>query len=313
MKSFAFQNILSNCTLCPRECGVDRVSGQRGFCGGGSETEVFRYAPHFGEEPPISGNCGSGTVFFSRCTLHCLYCQNYPWSQEGAGSKITTDNLADMFRNLRKQGCHNWNLVSPTPWLPMIGAAMEAVKSDGEVLPVVYNTSGYERIETLTVIEDLVDIYLADLRYAFDSTAESCSSAGNYVSIARAALLEMIRQAGQLRIGPGGTAVSGVICRILILPGLANEACLNIRWLAANIGTDIALSVMSQYTPAHKALGTDGWNRAITRQEYRQVCREVEQAGFHNGWIQDFNGNNNPDLVGFNMPATDAALQEMRN
>ncbi len=294
-------------------CGVNRLAGEHGFCRAGNELEIYRYAPHHGEEPPISGRKGSGTVFFSRCTLKCLYCQNYPWSQEGAGKKITVEKLAAILRELRDEGCHNWNLVSPTHWLPMIYSALESVKKDGKMLPVVYNTSGYERVATLRALEGMVDIYLADLRYARESTAGESSGAGNYVESAREALLEMWRQAGQLRMTPDGIGISGVICRILILPGMADEACESIRWLADNIGTDLALSVMAQYAPAYEAAKYargEGWNRPISHDEYRQVCREVEKKGFTNGWVQDYNDRPNLELAGFNMPAMELVARE---
>lgn len=303
MNSLDFNNILSHCTLCPRQCGVNRLSGKSGFCRSGKEAEIYRSAPHFGEEPPVSGSRGSGTVFFSRCTLRCFYCQNYPWSQEGAGTKISAENLAVIFCKLKTRGCHNWNLVSPTPWLPMIFDALKNVKTAGCSLPVVYNTSGYERVETLRLLEDIIDVYLTDLRYARESTAADCSRAGDYVKNARMALREMWRQKGPLKISPDGIALSGVLCRILILPGLADEACENIRWLTNNIGTDIAVSIMAQYTPAYKALGLEPWNRGISYEEYRQVCNELGKKRFINGWIQDYNGLGSPELTGFNMPA----------
>lgn len=307
MNSLDFNDVLSHCMLCPRQCGVNRMAGELGFCRSGQEAEIYRYAPHFGEEPPVSGSRGSGTVFFSRCTLRCLYCQNYPWSQEGAGTKISVENLAAVFRKLEKQGCHNWNLVSPTPWLPMIFDALENVRTAGCSLPVVYNTSGYERVETLKALEDIVDVYLTDLRYSRLITADDCSKAGDYVENSRLALLEMWKQNGLLKMSPDGIAVSGVICRILILPGLANEACENIRWLADNIGTDIAVSIMAQYTPAYEARKLTRWNRMISYDEYRQVCRAVEREGFAVGWIQDYNGHGKPELAGFNMPALEPA------
>ena len=303
MKQLDFNDVLSHCELCPRQCGVNRLSGKLGFCGAGREAEIYRYAPHHGEEPPISGHNGSGAIFFSRCTLHCLYCQNHPWSQEGAGTKIGIETLAAVLRSLADDGCHNWNLVSPTHWLPMIYEAFELVKRDGKMLPIVYNTSSYERIHTLQALEGIVDIYLADLRYARASTAREGSAAGNYVESARAALMEMWRQTGQLKMTPDGIGVSGLICRILILPGLADEACLSIRWLADNIGTNVALSIMSQYLPAYQALTLKQWNRTISYQEYRQVCREAEKCGFGTGWIQDYNDRREKELVGFNMPA----------
>jgi len=303
MEPVDLSNVLSHCALCPRQCGVNRLAGETGFCRAGKEAEIYRYAPHFGEEPPVSGSRGSGTIFFSRCTLRCLYCQNYPWSQEGAGTKISAGNLAAILRKLKTQGCHNWNLVSPTPWLPVIFDALKNARSAGCSLPVVYNTSGYERVETLRALEDIVDVYLADLRYARESTADDCSRAGDYVKNSRLALLEMWKQNGRLKMSPDGTAVSGVICRILILPGLAGEACENIRWLAENIGTDIAVSVMAQYTPAYQAGKSAKLNRIISGDEYRRGGGAVEREGFSNGWIQDYNGPGNPELAGFNMPA----------
>jgi len=298
-----FNTVLSHCELCPRHCGVNRLSGELGFCRAGRDTEIYRYAPHYGEEPPISGRHGSGTIFFGCCTLGCLYCQNHPWSQEGAGTKISVENLATIFRNLEMQGCHNWNLVSPTPWLPMILDAVKIARTAGRSLPVIYNTSGYESVETLKALAGTVDVYLTDLRYSLESTANDCSKASNYVKYSRSALLEMWEQAGELKMTPDDIAVSGVVCRILILPGLADEACENIRWLADNIGTNIALSVMAQYVPAYKAKKSAKWNRPISHDEYRQVCCEVEKKGFTNGWIQDYDKHANFDLAGFNMPA----------
>lgn len=283
------------------------MAGKLGFCRAGGEAELFQYAPHNGEEPAISGDRGSGTVFFSRCTMSCIYCQNYPWSQEGSGIKMTTDTLAMALGKLRECKCHNWNLVSPTPWLPMICEALEKTKKDGKPLPVVYNTSGYERVEILKTLETIVDIYLADLRYARASTAACGSNAGNYVENARKALKEMWRQKGALQVNAEGIARAGVICRILILPGFADEACMNLRWLAENLGTNVYLSIMAQYLPAYKARSLSPWNRTITSEEYKLVCREAETIGFTEGWIQDFSGNINPELVGFNMPAVKLA------
>ena len=292
-------------------CGANRSSGELGFCGAGNEVEIYRYAPHYGEEPPVSGSRGSGTIFFSRCTLHCLYCQNYLWSQKGAGKKMSVDSLASVLRSLADDGCHNWNLVSPTHWLPMIGQALNIVKRDVNKLPVVYNTSSYERVETLRSLEGLVDIYLADLRYARENTAREGSGISDYVKFSRAALLEMWRQSGQLETTPEGIGLSGLICRILILPGLADEACENIRWLADNIGTKIAVSVMAQYTPVYKAVKAGKWNRPISYDEYRQVCREVEKIGFTNGWIQDYNKQPNLKMAGFNMLAMKFVAREV--
>jgi len=289
--------------LCPRCCGVNRRQGQRGFCRAGAVPEIFRYAPHFGEEPPVSGTRGSGTVFFSRCTLGCIYCQNFPWSQEGRGETYSTGRLAGMLQDLAAAGCHNWNLVSPTPWLPAIAEAVAQVKAAGVSLPIVYNTSGYERVETLRQLEGWVQVYLTDLRYAEPASAQEGSGAADYVDAAREALGEMWRQTGPLKLDAAGVARQGTICRLLILPGRAQEAVDNLRWLAENVGTQIPVSVMAQYLPLHRA-GTAGapWNRRISRQEYGQVGAALEEFGFTEGWMQELEDRTSQELIGCEMP-----------
>lgn len=293
---------LEHCELCPRRCGVNRAAGQAGYCRSGRTAQIFRYGCHYGEEPPISGTRGSGAIFFSRCTLRCVYCQNYIWSQEGCGETYTVEELAGIFSRLCAEGCHNWNLVSPTPWLPMIVEALARVRGAGQKLPVVYNTSGFERVETVCALAGTVDVYLTDLRYASLKAAARGSDAAAYVPCARGALLEMWRQAGPLVVNADGVAVRGVICRLLILPGLAREACASLEWLAEQIGPKMAVSVMAQYTPTYRAVGQPAWNRAITRAEYNAVCRTVERLGLNEGWIQDFGAARENELVGFNMP-----------
>ncbi|MBU4199285.1 MAG: radical SAM protein [Verrucomicrobia bacterium] len=290
----------THCELCPRRCGVNRQAGRLGFCKAGSQAQVFRYGAHPGEEPPISGTRGSGAVFFSRCTLRCLYCQNYPWSQEGEGETYSVEELAGIFRRLREEGCHNWNLISPTPWLAMIVPALAQAGRDGKRLPVVYNTSGFERVATIGVLRGIADVYLTDLRYSRRDTALAGSEEPAYVELARSALLEMWRQVGPLRCDEQGLAVSGVICRLLILPGHADEARENLEWLAATVGTGIALSVMAQYIPAYRAVQSKPWSRRISREEFQAVWRKVESLGFSQGWIQDYESLTNERLVGFN-------------
>ena len=289
--------------LCPRCCGVNRRQGQRGFCRAGAVPEFFRYAPHFGEEPPVSGTRGSGTVFFSRCTLGCIYCQNFPWSQEGRGETYSTGQLAGILKDLAAAGCHNWNLVSPTPWLPAIAEAVAQAKAEGVSLPIVYNTSGYERVEVLRQLEGWVQVYLTDLRYAEPASAQEGSGAADYVDAAREALREMWRQTGALKLDAAGAARRGTICRLLILPGRAQEAVSNLRWLAEQVGTDIPVSVMAQYLPLHRA-GTAGapWNRRISRQEYEQVGAALEGFGFTEGWMQELEECTSQELIGCEMP-----------
>jgi len=297
----SLESHFSKCELCPRCCGINRTEGFIGYCRGGVEAEVFRYGPHHGEEPPISGTQGSGAIFFSRCTLKCVYCQNYPWSQQGRGIKYDDDGLAQILKELAKSGCHNWNLVSGTPWLAHVEKALKSVRKDGFSLPVVYNTSGFERVEVLNQLQGLVDIYLTDLRYSRKESANDGSGSAEYVYAAREALNEMWRLAGQLKMDENGIAVSGVICRLLILPGRAIEVIENLEWLGANIGNSIAVSVMAQYLPAYKAVSQVPWNRKITKEEYDEVCEAVDRLGFNSGWIQDFEEPTPGGLIGYEM------------
>ncbi len=296
------------CELCPRRCRARRAAGQRGYCRAGAAPRVYRYGPHDGEEPPLSGTRGSGAVFFSHCTLRCLYCQNYPWSQSGAGRDYDIAGLAGILKDLQAAGCHNWNLVSPTPWLPQIREALAQARSGGADLPVVYNTSGYERVETLRALAGQVAVYLADLRYAEAATARAGSDAPDYVEQARRAILEMWRQVGPLRMDAEGIARSGLICRVLVLPGRAPEACASLEWLADHIGAAAAVSVMGQYVPAHRAPRCAGWDRRITAAEYAVVCRRMEAMGFAVGWQQECGAAAAAELLGFNMPPDAAVL-----
>ena len=214
------------CRLCPHACGVDRENGKTGFCGAGALPRVFRWGPHFGEEPPLVGEHGSGCIFFSRCTMKCLYCQNSPWSWNGGGEDISIPRLTEIFRELAvKDRCSNWNLVSPTPYLPFIREAAAPLLAEGIRLPFVWNSSGYESVETLEAYADLCDTALFDLRYSRDETARTASAAPNYVASARAA----IRWAyGRTR----RTDPPPLIVRILVLPGHAEEAIESLAWLA---------------------------------------------------------------------------------
>lgn len=291
--------MLERCELCPRRCGANRLEGKPGYCRAGRQAEVYRWGPHHGEEPPVSGTRGSGTVFFSRCTMRCVYCQNFPWSQDGAGQTLSVEALAGVFDELRRAGCHNWNLVSPTPWLPLIRQALSGLDTR---LPIVYNTSGFERVEVLNEFADLADVYLTDLRYATKETAVAGSGAPEYVDASRAALREMWRLRGPLALDGAGIARSGTICRLLVLPGLAHEAVANLRWIAGNIGTELAVSVMAQYVPAYRAAECGGsWGRRVTAEEYETVSRAVEELGFSEGWVQEFDAAIPAELVGYQM------------
>jgi len=292
---------LVSCHLCPWQCGIDRLDGKIGRCRAGAAAQVFRYGPHAGEEPPLSGTRGSGAVFFGRCTLRCLYCQNHPWSQGDAGDRISVIELCGMLNELRKTGCHNWNLVSPTPWLPLIRDAWRMACDEGPGIPVIYNTSGYECVDTLECYADMADIYLTDLRYADPATAAEASGARDYVAVARRALRAMWQRRGPLVCDENGIAVSGTICRLLIIPGHADEVVRNLEWIAAELGVTVPVSVMAQYVPTYRAIDLGPWNRGIDRKEYDIVCEAVDRLGFEVGWVQEFGGPPAPGLLGHQM------------
>lgn len=266
------------CRLCPRCCGADRHGGRTGYCGAGDKARVFRWGPHFGEEPPVTGERGSGCVFFSRCTMKCLYCQNSPWSWKGEGVDKSVGELAAILRTLALEDkVENWNLVSPTPYLPQIREAAAMLAKEGVRLPFVWNSSGYERVETLEEYRELCDFALFDLRYSREETARAASDAPGYVAASR----EAVRWA----YGKDGV---DLIVRLLVIPGHHEEAIENLAYLATELSNEIHVSVMSQYTPAYKALGIPPFDRPVTRDEYEEVTEAAADFGFENGWIQGY-------------------------
>ena len=276
---------MEQCRLCPRACGVNRKSGEAGFCGAGMRARVFRWGPHFGEEPPLVGENGSGCVFFSRCTMKCLYCQNSPWSWKGGGEDVSIPRLTEIFRDLAvRDRCANWNLVSPTPYLPFIREAVRPLIEEGVRLPFVWNSSGFESIETLEAYSDLCDTALFDLRYANDETARSSSAAPGYVAAARAAISWAFASANR----PRHRQAPPLIVRILVLPGHADEAIESLAWLATELSPKIPVSIMSQYTPAYRALETPPFDRKVTEEEYESVSEAAADFGFENGWLQGY-------------------------
>lgn len=277
--------ILKKCELCPKCCRVDRTRGEKGFCRSGVEPMVSSFNPHFGEEPVLVGSGGSGTIFFTNCTLGCIYCQNYPISQLGNGNVYTTRELARMYLRLQRMGCHNINFVTPTHFVPQILEALELAIPEGFNLPLVYNTSGYERVETLRLLEGIIDIYMPDIKYASNEMAKKYSGVSDYVEYNRAALKEMFRQVGILQCDERGIAQRGLLVRHLVLPEdiSGSEDC--IRFLAEELSPHLHLALMSQYFPAYKAPETPPLNRRIDRKHFLELARLVKQIGFQ-GWIQ---------------------------
>ena len=291
---------MTHCALCPRRCGADRFrdNGTPGYCGALASPRVFRWGPHFGEEPPLTGSKGSGCVFFSRCTMKCLYCQNSPWSWEGKGDDKSIRELTEIFRELAiDDGVENWNLVSPTPYLPFIREAVKPLLDQGVRLPFVWNSSGYERVETLEEYSDLCDWALFDLRYSREETAIAASGTQGYVEAARAAVRWAYENA------------KGLIVRLLVLPGHAEEAIENLTWLASELSNNISVSVMSQFTPAYRARETPPFNRTVTEEEYASVTEAAADLGFENGWVQDFAAADpSLALLGENMSASHGSV-----
>lgn len=272
------------CNLCPRKCNIDR-SLSRGFCSESDTLKIARAALHFGEEPVISGSGGSGTVFFSGCSLRCCFCQNHPISSGNFGKEITTDRLADIFMELQEQGAHNINLVSPTHFVPHIRRALDAVRHKLQI-PVVYNTGGYETAETLQTLAGYVDVYLTDVKYKSSALSKKYSGAEDYYTFALPALLEMYRQTGSYVL-KDGLLQKGIILRHLILPGGRHDSMDIFRDLSQKIpARDVLVSLMSQYTPCHKAARFPELNRRITSFEYNTVLNTVIDLGFE-GFMQE--------------------------
>ncbi len=281
----------SPCSLCPRRCGARRAQDRPGVCLAGKDVRVAAHNLHFGEEPPISGTRGSGTVFFSGCTLKCLFCQNYPISQLAHGEEYTIEQLAGIFLSLQKRGAHNINLVSPTPYYFHVVAALELAAARGLRIPLVCNTSGYERVEVVAELAGIVDIYLPDLKYGSSEgsrqLALDVSGVKDYFAHAHPAIGEMFRQAGPLALDDAGVAVRGTVIRHLILPGQAQNSIEVLQAIAAGPFRRSWLSLMSQYFPAHRASGRPPFDRRLLVEEWRRVRDEAVRLGLEDGWFQE--------------------------
>lgn len=275
-----------NCTICPRECGADRFVGPLGYCASGALPKVAHYGPHYWEEPPISGERGSGTVFFSGCNLRCSYCQNMDISSLPVGMATDAEHLAEIFLELGKS-CHNINLVTAGHFLPTITDAIIRAKARGLHVPVVYNTSSYEKVESIRQLEGLVDIFLPDLKYMSAKLALVLSNAPGYPKVATDAICEMMRQTGHLETNNEGIAVRGVLVRHLVIPGETEDSKQVLRWIRENLGKYAHVSIMSQYTPDFIKDKESPYARRITHKEYDEVLDEAEELGLMNVLTQD--------------------------
>ncbi len=283
--------LLEHCRLCPRECGVNRLKNDKlGFCRSGLNPVISSVSPHHGEEPPLSGARGSGTIFFTNCNLRCVYCQNYPISQMGNGAERTPGELACQMLSLQEQGCHNLNLVTPTHFMPQILRALGIARERGFDLPIVYNTSGHESLEALRILDGIVDIYLPDMRYSDNAMAMKYSIAPHYREINRAGIKEMYRQVGNLVLDEMGIARRGLIIRHLILPGGLSGTEGVMKFLAEEVSKDVYISLMAQYFPAYRAKEFKELSRRVTSKEYEEAYQAMQKYGLENGWVQEHDG-----------------------
>lgn len=279
---------ITKCNLCPRGCDADRINGKHGFCGvSGEDIYIARAALHMWEEPCISGEDGSGTVFFSGCPLRCVYCQNYNIANAKTGKPVTKTRLAEIFLELQDKGANNINLVTPTHYTMEIVWAVKAARENGLKLPIVYNCSGYEKTETLEMLEGIVDIYLTDFKYMDAEMAKRYSNAPDYPKIAKKALEEMVRQVGDAEFAEDGMMKKGVIVRHLLLPGYLNNAKEVVQYVYEKYGDTVFLSLMNQYTPLPQVEKYSEINRRVTEEEYDELVDYAIEIGVENGFVQE--------------------------
>ena len=281
------EKLLLNCTLCPRNCGVNRKIGEKGFCKARENPKVARYSLHHWEEPCISGKNGSGTVFFSNCTLKCVFCQNRTISNNGIGEEITPERLSNIYLKLQEMGALNINLVTPTHFIVPIIKSLEIAKSRGLALPIIYNTSGYEKASTIKMLDGIVDVYLPDFKYFSDKFAIKYSNAPNYFEYASESLAEMVRQTGTVKFDDLGTVKSGTIVRHLMLPGLLFDSKKVIDYLYNTYKDDIFISIMNQYTPMEECREFPELNKKISKEYYNCLVDYACELGIKNAYIQD--------------------------
>lgn len=277
---------LEKCNICPLKCGVNR-NKYSGRCGASKNIKIALASLHYFEEPCISGENGSGTVFFSNCNLKCVYCQNYKISHLGFGKKISVSHLADIFLSQQKRGANNINLVTPTMYVPHIISAIKLAKQKGLNIPIIYNSSGYESIDTIKSLNGYIDVYLPDFKYYFSDIAKKYSNVENYFEIASSAILEMYKQVGDPVFNENGLIKRGMIIRHMILPNNVENSRMVLKWIKENLSNKVYISVMAQYFPTYKACEYPEINRKITKEELELVWEYASSLGFENGFIQE--------------------------
>ncbi len=291
-RAAALRAMLASCTICPHECGNNRLKGEIARCYSGELPVVSAYTPHFGEEPALVGTHGVGNIFFGNCNLRCVYCQNYLISQNHrleVRNETTIERLAAMMIELQEKGCHAIGFVSPTHFVPQIVTAIETAAGAGLCVPLIYNTNAYDSVEVLRLLDGIIDIYLPDLKYGDDEMGREYSKVDGYAAHARRAVIEMHRQVGGVPVaGDDGLVKRGLIIRHLVLPNDIASGRETLTWIRDTLGPDTTLSVMSQYFPTHKALTMPLLDRKLRESEYVKVIALLEKLGMDNGWVQEF-------------------------
>ena len=278
--------MLEKCMICPHNCGINRLDGQVGRCKSKDTVKIALYSTHNFEEPCISGKKGSGTVFFSNCNMNCVFCQNYEISQQGKGKEISIQELAEIFIKQQEKDVENINLVTPTSYVPQIIEAIKIAREKGLKIPIVYNTNGYEKVETLKMLEGYIDIYLPDLKYSDDILAKRLSKVDNYFEIATSAIKKMYRQTGKFVFDEDGIMQKGMIIRHLVLPNHILNSRRVLKWINDNMN-DVYVSVMAQYFPTYKAKEIEDINRKLTKEEYEEIENYLYRLNLENGYIQE--------------------------
>lgn len=276
--------ILSECSLCPRQCGVNRIQAELGYCGAGSELTVSSVFPHFGEEAPLVGYRGSGTIFLTHCNLRCVFCQNYDISHLGKGERTSPSQMASYMMRLQELGCHNINFVTPTHYVPQIVASLPEAINLGLKLPLVYNCSGYESLEVIKLLDGIIDIYMPDAKYAGEEPAKRFSNAPDYPHVLKEVLKEMYQQVGDLHMDEDGIAERGLLIRHLVMPGNLGGTEDLMKFIAEEISRDTYVNVMQQYRPEHKSFDYPELSRRITYDEYLGAVKTAKRFGLHRGF-----------------------------
>jgi len=290
----------NNCRLCPRECGIDRAKNI-GVCGATDKVKVALVSTHYFEEPCISGKNGSGTIFFSNCNLRCVYCQNYKISREGYGKEITVERLAQIMIEQQSRGVNNINLVTPTMYVDSIIEAIKIARKNGLKIPIVYNSSGYEKKETIDKLNGYIDIYLPDFKYATDRLGKRYSGVSNYVINAKESISHMIMQVGKPKFNDEGILTSGVVIRHMILPNNVLNSKMVLKYIAQNFKDHALVSIMAQYFPTGKANEYPEINRKITKEELDEVQRYIDKLKIENGYIQELGDHEEEYVPNFNL------------